>query len=92
MLYRIITEDKGIPKLRLEIEQAVSKYFDGFTVIDSAIGFWRGDRENSVIFEISNEDSTDVSKRIHKVASLIKEINKQEAVLVQCIPCVMELV
>ena len=81
MLYRIITEDKGIPKLRLQLEQIVGKYFDGFTVFE-ATGYWKGARENSLVFEISVPDKTALYAVVN-AADEIKTVNKQEAVLVQ---------
>lgn len=87
MLYRIITEDKGIPELRLKLEECVADCFAGFTIIDSVQGYWKGVRENSIIFEISSESNSVTNFKIRQAASAIKKANKQEAVLIQKIHC-----
>ena len=75
MLYRIFTEDKN----RKKLEKIASKYFPGYTIF-KAQGFWRLQKENSLIMEFVIEDN-DV--KINKLAEEIKKENKQEAVLVQ---------
>ena len=77
MLYRIFTED--IKENREAIEKAVCKQFEGYTIIKSE-GFWRLQKEKSLIIEIVTEDS---DARISKIAKDIKAVNSQEAVLVQ---------
>ncbi len=77
-LYRIYTEDKGIPKLRQEIEAIVSAHFDGYTIFDGAVGYWKGARENSLVIEVL----TGRPDLVTYVAKTIKKVNKQEAVLV----------
>jgi len=75
MLYRIFTEDVNQDK----IEQIVTKHFPGFT-IHKAEGFWRLQKENSLIIEIMTEDN---DAKIKAIAGEIKRTNKQETVLVQ---------
>jgi len=75
MLYRIYTEDKN----HEELERLISKYFEGFTIVKGE-GFWRLQKENSLIIEIVTEDQDNY---ITKLASEIKKINQQEAVLIQ---------
>lgn len=77
-VYEIYTEDKGIPKLREEIEHIINVYFDGYTIFDDAIGYWHSARENSLMIKII----TDRPDLISRVAKGIKIVNKQEAVLV----------
>ena len=75
MLYRIFTENKNLK----EIEAIVSKYYEGFTLLKSE-GFWRLQKENSLIIEIVTDDS---DKLIEDMAKEIKTANNQEAVLIQ---------
>jgi len=77
MLYRIFTED--IPQNHKAIEKAIAKYFEGFTLL-KAKGYWRLQRENSLIIEIVTTDQDAV---INKIAQDIKVIGNQEAVLIQ---------
>ena len=75
MLYRIYTERKN----EEVIEKIVGKYFEGFSILKSE-GFWRLQKEDSLIIEIVAEDT---DKLINDLAKEIKEANKQEAILVQ---------
>lgn len=75
MLYRIFTENKNLKK----IEAIVSKYFEGFSLIKSE-GFWRLQKENSLIIEVITDDT---DKLINDMAKEIKTANKQEVVLIQ---------
>lgn len=77
ILYRIYTENKN----REQIEKIVSELFDGFTVIEST-GYWRGQREISLIIEILDTGLVNVAERIEFIAEKIKKINDQESVLV----------
>jgi hypothetical protein len=80
MLYRILTEDKN----REKVEAIVGTYFDGFTVIE-ATGYWKGTKEKSLVIEIWTDDNA--RSDINVVAKRIKEVNNQEAVLVQAFQC-----
>ena len=75
MLYRIFTEDKN----QLAIEKILNTYYEGFTIFKGD-GFWRLQKENSLIIEIITEDE---DAKINKLAEEIKAKNGQEAVLVQ---------
>jgi hypothetical protein len=75
MLYRIFTEDKN----HKQLERLIANYFKGFTLVKGE-GFWRLQKENSLIVEIVTEDP---EAKISKLAQDIKLLNKQEAVLVQ---------
>ena len=75
MLYRIFTEDKN----QDQIESLVSKYFEGYTLYKAA-GYWRLQREDSLIIEIVADD---IDARISALAGDIKKVNKQDAVLIQ---------
>lgn len=75
MLYRIFTEDKN----KHQIEAIVNKYYPGFTLYKGE-GFWRLQKEKSLIIEIITEEH---ETKINKIAKEIKKVNKQEAVLVQ---------
>lgn len=77
MLYRIFTEDKN----RNEVEDIISKYFPGFTII-SATGYYEGQKENSLIIELAISAMGDINK-VYRIARLIKENNNQEVVMVQ---------
>jgi hypothetical protein len=76
MMYRIFTENINQP----EIEKTVNRYFPGFTIL-KAEGYWKLVKENSLVIEITN----DLVNRstINQLASDIKKLNSQEAVLVQ---------
>lgn len=75
MLYRLYTEDKN----REGIEQIISKYFDGFTLIP-AIGYWKGNKEQSLIVEILSDK--DVLPVVEQIAEEIKRVNDQQSVLI----------
>ena len=75
MLYRIFTEDIN----QSEIEKIVTEFYPGFTIC-KAQGFWRLQKENSLIIEIVTEDE---DAKITAIASKIKQANEQQSVLVQ---------
>ena len=72
-MFRIYTEDVN----REEIERIVSARFEGFTEIP-AIGFWQGQRENSLVIEISTSDVDAVKD----IAESIRVFNHQTSVMV----------
>lgn len=84
MLYRIITEDIN----RGEIVEIVKQYFDSFTLIP-AFGYWQGILEGSLIIEIGGPI---LGGEVFDLADRIKQFNKQDIVLVQCVDCESELV
>ena len=75
MLYRIFTEDLN----QSEIEKIVTAFYPGFTIY-KAEGFWRAQKENSLIIEIVTESD---DAKISDIARQIKAANRQQAVLVQ---------
>ena len=77
MLYRIYTENKN----KELVEQVVSEYFDGFTIIES-IGYWKSTKESSLIIEIICLPKDDL--KIYRLAEDIKLLNHQTSVLVTC--------
>lgn len=83
MLYRIFTEDKN----RKTIIKLTSRLFDGFTVFQT-VGYWKGTPERSLTIEIVGAKRQDV----RDLARAIKQINKQEAVLVQAIESTSTLI
>ncbi len=75
MLYRIFTED-----IKQEnIEEIVKRFYPGFTIMKGE-GFWRAQKEGSLIIEIVTKDE---DAKITKMASDIRDKNDQESVLVQ---------
>ena len=77
MLYRIITEYKN----SFLISTLIRHFFEGATIY-STIGLWRSEYEKSLVIE-----TTACFEDVVFVAKVIRIVNKQEAVLVQKIPC-----
>jgi len=75
-LYRLLTEDVN----REGISREVGKYYPGYSLIPSQ-GYWEGAPESSLIIEISipHEDGG----RVRALAQRIRELNQQQAVLIQ---------
>ena len=76
MLYRILTENvnlKGITEL-------CNKFFPGFILI-KAMGYRQNQAEQSLIIEIVTNDN----EAVRQLAKDIKEMNSQQAVLIQSI-------
>jgi len=71
----LYTENKN----REELEKFVSEYFDSFTVF-MAVGWWKGDKEYSLVFEILVNHPIDVEK-VRALGDMIRTFNKQQAVL-----------
>lgn len=86
MLYRAMTEDIN-PEAVLAI---VSKYYEGFTTY-KATGFWKGISENSLIIEVVSEAKNEMAT-FRKMATDIRDFNKQQAVLIESIANHSELV
>jgi len=78
MLYRIYTED--VKRNRKAVEREISAAYPGFTLTKGQ-GFWRLQKENSLIVEIVAPHSAD--QKVLRLARRIKTVNHQEAVLVQ---------
>lgn len=93
MLYRIITENKVNSK-DVIIHAMAAQGFEGYTMI-KARGYWKGVAEKSIIVEVCGDDKeiwSGIALRIIAAARLIKAGLQQEAVLIQEIPCRMEMV
>jgi hypothetical protein len=90
MLYRIQTESDHMNcrhrEFRENIVKIVSRYFDGFTIINCQ-GFWKGKPEDSVIIEIIGNDEIE---KIKAIADEIRPVNRRECVLVTCSECRFE--
>lgn len=86
MLYRILTEDKK----REQVLKLVERYCDSATIIQGK-GLWQGQWENTLIIEIDNE-CFKCFECIKMLAEAIKELNKQEAILIQQIDCTSYLI
>lgn len=70
----------------------LDKYLDGYTLV-KAKGVWKGKSEDSLIIEIDFPTKTVIDCDIvHRIANLIREVNKQECVLVQRIECESSLI
>lgn len=61
------------------LNNTISKYFDGYTLYYGA-GVWKGEVEASLIITII-APAEDAGK-VYELAAEIKQVNKQEAVLV----------
>jgi len=85
LLARIFTENVN----RRGIESIVSRYFDGFTIVDS-VGYWRGKREDSLIVEIVF-DGKDKPK-VEAICREINIVNKQECCMLQYLPATIRFV
>lgn len=89
MIIRICTEDKNLS----EIESIIGRCFNCYTVTRGR-GSWNGIREASVTIEIAvrhgtEGDSSDLAKQC---AEEIKFLNNQEAVLVEYIDSINQLI
>jgi len=76
-LYRICTENKNYPAI---LDRLDNQFPDGYTIIN-ANGAWQGQREKSLIIEIT----CTLSKEIEQFAYWLHKHNKQQAVLIQVI-------
>ncbi len=65
--------------VRQKSQSIVSEYFPGFTVYYGT-GFWKGNAEDVIIFEIVTDDINDVDKA-KEVAMRLKKYFFQESVL-----------
>jgi hypothetical protein len=83
MLYRILTEDTN----RDAIVELASRSFDSFSLVP-ILGYWKGKPESSLAIELD----TDQEAKVQILAHDIRTANKQEAVLVQRIETVSNLV
>ena len=78
MLYRIYTERTNTDK----VKNTVSQDLEGFTVLNGT-GYWHGQSEKSLIIEAVLTASEKNKQKIRDIAQRIKDINSQDAVLIQ---------
>jgi hypothetical protein len=71
MVYKIYTQKFA------NVPEIVSRYFEGFTLFEGK-GYWKGEGEESLVVEVVTGDRANV----YAMAREIKEVNKQECVLV----------
>jgi len=81
-VFRILTEEKNIDRIKAAL---IGLGLD-FTLY-RASGSWRGQEENSLAIELDNI----TRKSAEDAAKIIKSMNNQEAVLLQEIPVVSQL-
>ena len=85
-LYRIYTEDAN----REAVQSLASNRFDAYTLIPSR-GSWKGTTEPSLILEVVGNDD-DSYLAVHALATDIKALNHQDAVLITRTPITQELI
>ena len=73
--YRIYTENKN----KEQVISLLNNYLGDFTVFE-ATGYWNRQGEDSLIIEIIG--SKNITSVIHEIATKIKIMNQQQAVLV----------
>lgn len=83
MIYRIYTEDKN----RAKVIDILNRNIDGYTLIE-AHRCWKKQWEESLIIEIVDEPP----EAIRHISRAIKNVNKQEAVLVARCPSISEYI
>lgn len=77
MIYRILTENIN----KDEVLKIVNEKFNGYTVYEG-VGVWQGKREGNLTIEIDTLGEVG-NLQVYHVAYAIKDLNKQECVLVQ---------
>jgi len=82
MLYRIVTQRKRVRRIR----KICNRLFDGYTMYP-ADGAWKGIAEKSLVVEVLTDGLSYASVRVKQAAQEIRELNRQECVLVQSFPC-----
>lgn len=81
MIARLSTEHKNYSRL----VKLCASYFDGFSIVE-AEGYWKGKPESSLIIEIARTGrEKDFLHRVSELAKAIRDLNKQDAVLVEFI-------
>ena len=82
MLYRIFIEDFDRPT----IVKLISRYFNGFTLLEG-VGFYQGVQASSVVIEIdSNCQEYNARARIDSLIKELKLKGNQAGVLLQIVP------
>lgn len=82
-MYRILTESKNIGLVKAGLGDLGLDY-----TLYTADGSWQGQSEHSLIIELDNI----TMELAEKAARLIKQLNRQEKVLLQEIPVISQLV
>lgn len=72
--FLIYTEDVN----RAKVQDLINQHFDAATLHVGSQGIWRGITENSLIIEVIGA----AEHTVQELARRIKEVNKQEAVLI----------
>ena len=75
-VYRIYTEDVD----RQAVIPVTSEAFENFTLHET-IGYYRGEREDSIVLEIVDAEETDVQS----LAEKIRKLTGQKSVLIMCL-------
>ncbi len=75
--YRIITEDLN----RDKIISLICGYYSGFSITENT-GFWNHEPEKSITISIIATGSLENLKIVRTIACQIRQVNKQESVLV----------
>ena len=88
-MYRILTERKNVEAIRRILDER----FESYTILD-AEGCWRGQHESAIVIELASTEawSDQYGNDVHEAAREIKELNGQEAVLVQYVQATSELI
>lgn len=79
MLYRLWTEDTNRAGITLVCDLALDSY-----TLFTADGVWKGTHEKALCIEVETGCKPDL---LLQLARTIKNMNGQDAVLVQMIPC-----
>ena len=87
MLHRIYTEDIN----QENIKKIVNEYYPGYTLLVGT-GYWQGKPEDCLIIEIVTDDIDIHKYNIKAIAAEIKQINKQDSVLIQSLHNTQELI
>ena len=74
-LYRVYTEDKN----RETTEETIKSLFSGFTLYQG-LGFWKGEKEKSLVIEIIAEDNSETRENLLALGLALKRHNQQENV------------
>ncbi len=77
MLYRIYTENKN----QDELERLVRGFSNSFTKYVTT-GFWKTQKEDSVVFEFFIGNSIFGNKMMMQLCAEIKKLNEQESILI----------
>jgi len=89
MLYRLYigSNNKTHHVEEEKLKAVINKYFEGYTIIQSA-GYWKGTKEESRIIEIETNNKEQVLKAIEE----LKAVLEQEAIGLVEIPQSIEFI